>query len=394
MVTATLRLKKNAERRLLGGHLWIYSNEVAVAQTPLHAFTPGQQAVIEAHNGKPVGCGYVNPHSLICARLISRNPAETLDKKLLSERLTRALQLRQRFFPQPFYRLVFGDSDYLPGLIVDRYNDVLVVQITTAGMEAVKEELKAALLEVLQPQAILLRNDSGIRELEGLPRYVEPLFGEPPQQVAIEENNARFLAPIWQGQKTGWFYDHRFNRARLRDYVAGKRVLDVFSYCGAWGVQAARFGASEVTCIDSSAQALVWLTENAELNKVSNKVKTINDDAFVALTQLHAAKEQFDVIILDPPAFIKRRKDLTEGVNAYHRLNQLALRLLSPDGILISASCSLHLQHDDLLNILRAAASRNNRELQILEQGHQALDHPLHPAIAETNYLKAFFCRA
>jgi 23S rRNA (cytosine1962-C5)-methyltransferase len=238
-MTSSLRLKKHEERRLRAGHLWIYSNEIDVKQTPLTQFTPGQPVIIEAYNGNLLGSGYVNPHSLICARLLSRNPDELLNKNLLIKRLKQALLLREQLFTQPYYRLVFAESDLLPGLIVDRYGDTLVVQLTTAGMESIKQSLCEALLEVIKPCAILLRNDSNVRELENLPKAIEILYGNPAKTVEIIEHDCRFNIPIWEGQKTGWFYDQRYNRAQLQKYVNNKRVLDVFSYIGAWSVQAA-----------------------------------------------------------------------------------------------------------------------------------------------------------
>ena len=273
---------------------------------------------------------------------------------------------------------------------MDRYGDVLVAQINTAGMERVKQEISQALEEVLHPKAILLRSDSAIREMEGLPRLVEPLYGSPPDQVELIENDVHFKAAIKEGQKTGWFYDHRVNRLAMKKYVSGKRVLDLFCYTGAWGIQAACWGANEVWCVDSSAPALGWLAENAQLNKVAEKVHTVNEDIFSFLNHTREEKELFDVIILDPPAFIKRRKDLKEGLNAYRRLNQMAVKLLNPGGILISASCSLHLTRENLVDILRTSGFRDDRMLQILEQGHQGPDHPVHPAIPETDYLKMF----
>ena len=202
-----LKLKKNEERRLLNGHVWIFSNEVDVTKTPLINFAPGQMVNIESYQGKLLGSAYVNPHSLICARLISRNNNIALNKTLLIERIKKALALRESLFTQPFYRLVYGDSDYLPGLIIDRFNDTLVVQITTAGMEKVKHELADALVELLQPKAILLRNDIASRTLEGLEQQIESLFGSPDYYVEIMENSTRFTIPIHTGQKTGWFYD-------------------------------------------------------------------------------------------------------------------------------------------------------------------------------------------
>lgn len=394
MELAPLILKKNEERRLRQGHVWVFSNEVDVARTPLTAFTPGQPVRIQGHDGRALGSAYVNPHSLICARLVSRDPAQPLERSLLVHRLNIALSLRQRLFPRPYYRLVHGESDGLPGLVVDRFDDVLVAQINTAGMELLKEELVTALQKVVKPRAILLRNDTPARALEGLESYVESALGEVPEAVAVEENGARFEAPLLSGQKTGWYYDHRDNRARMQRYVHGARVLDVFSYIGAWGMAAAVAGAERVTCVDASTRALDQVQRNAALNDAADRVETIEGDAFEALKGLRAERAQFDVVIVDPPAFIKRKKDAKEGIQAYRRLNQAALQLLGKDGILISASCSYHLQRDVFLDLLHQSARHLDRQLQILEQGHQGPDHPVHPAIAETDYLKCFIGRA
>ena len=296
-------------------------------------------------------------------------------------------------FPRPFGRLVYGEGDWLPGLVVDRYGNVLVAQITTAGMERLREEIVAALDEVVRPSAILLRNDVSSRELEGLQLYVESALGEVPERVQIEENGVRFEVPLLEGQKTGWFYDHRANRERTGRYVVGKRVLDVFSYLGGWGVQAAVTGAAEVLAIDSSEPALAGVRTNAELNAVAARVATLHSDAWDALEALKMDGRRFDVVILDPPALIKRKKDLKQGERAYRRLNQLAMEVLEPEGILVSASCSFHFGRDALRGVLLSASRRIGRELQILEQSGQAADHPVHPAIPETEYLKCFWGR-
>ncbi|MCL4315943.1 MAG: class I SAM-dependent rRNA methyltransferase [Gammaproteobacteria bacterium] len=388
-----LRLKKNEDRRLRAGHLWVFSNEVDTRLTPLASFTPGDAVEVTDSRGRVIGSAYVNPNALICARLISRRARQILDRPLLMTRLQRALALRTRSFEKPYYRLVYGEGDALPGLIVDRYGDVLVVQFTTAGMERVKNDIIQALVEALQPKAILLRNDSSMRALEGLERTIEPAYGNVPERVMLEENGARFEAPLLTGQKTGWFYDHRLNRARVQHYARGKRVLDVFSYLGAFGIQAALGGAREVLCVDSSEQALEFVKRNAALNGVTERVATLHSDAFDALKSLHAQGERYDVVILDPPAFIKRKKDMAAGVAAYQRLTQLALQLLTDDGLLLSASCSFHLARAELRDILRKSAVEQDCQLQIIEQGHQGPDHPVHPAIPETDYLKAFLAR-
>lgn len=388
-----LRLKKSEDRRLRAGHLWVFSNEVDTRLTPLTNFAAGDAVEITDSRGKVIGSAYINPNTLICARLISRRAQQILDRPLLMARLKRALALRTRLFEKPYYRLVYGEGDALPGLIVDRYGDVLVAQLTTAGMERVKNDVVHALVELLQPKALLLRNDSPMRALEGLELTTEPVHGNVPERVTLEENGARFEAPLLTGQKTGWFYDHRLNRARLQHYVRGKRVLDVFSYLGAFGIQAAVSGAREVLCVDSSEQALEFVKRNAALNGVMERVATRHSDAFEALKSLHAQGERYDIVILDPPAFIKRKKDMAAGTAAYQRLNQLAMQLLPDDGLLLSASCSFHLARAELRDILRKSAEGHGYQLQILEQGHQGPDHPVHPAIPETDYLKAFLAR-
>lgn len=393
MNLAPLRLKKNEDRRIRAGHVWVFSNEIDIGATPLDAFAPGQLADFQDYAGKSLGNGYVNPHSLICGRLVSRDPDYVLGKSLLVHRLKVALSLRERLFAKPYYRLVYGEGDGVPGLIVDRYGDSLVAQINTAGIERVKNEVVTALQEVLRPARIVLRNDGAGRALEGLDSYVETVLGDAVAQVSLEENGVRFQAPILSGQKTGWFYDHRLNRARMQHYVRDKRVLDVFSYIGGWGVQAATAGATEVLCIDSSDTALAYLTHNAALNGVESRVRGQQGDAFAMLKNLRAERERFDVVILDPPAFIKRKKDFHAGQAAYQRLNQAAMQLLAKDGLLISASCSYHLSRENLRQVLLQTSRHVDRNLLILEQGHQGPDHPLLPAVPETEYLKAFICR-
>jgi len=393
MEIALLRLKPNQDRRLRAGHLWIYSNEVDTKATPLKAFEVGEPVVVQSAKGKFLGHGYVNPNSLICARLVSRDPEHLLDQSLIVHRLNIALALRERYYARPYYRLVFGEADGLPGLVVDRYGEHLVVQITTAGMEALREQVLAALLKVLKPASVLWRNDSSIRELEGLERYIEVAHGEVPDQVEVLEGDCRFEVSTMEGQKTGWFYDQAANRDLLMPQVAGKKVLDVCSYVGAWGVRAARAGADTVTCVDVSRSALEQVDANAALNGVSERVKTLRADAFDALRQLKASGEKFDVVVLDPPAFIKRKKDLKEGALAYRRLNEAAMGLLGRDGLLVTASCSFHMDRDHLLRTVQQAGRHADRHLQLLQVGQQSPDHPVHPAIIETAYLKAFYLR-
>jgi 23S rRNA (cytosine1962-C5)-methyltransferase len=386
-----LRLKPREERRLAGGHLWIFSNEVDTARTPLAGFATGALCRVVASNDRFLGYAYVNPHALICARILGRSPDYPPGKSLIVHRLQLALALRERLYARPYYRLVYGESDGLPGLVLDRFGDVIVGQIGTAGMEAIRPAILAALDKVVGPRTVIWKNDSGARELEGLPSYVETASGPPVEEAVVEENGVRFFVPMGQGQKTGWFYDQAANRHALLKYVPGKRVLDVFSYLGGWGLAAARAGASEVLCVDSSAPALEILQRSAAANDL--QVRSERADAFDALAALRESGEKFDVVVIDPPAFIKRRKDIPKGQAAYRKLNQLAMQVLSRDAILVSCSCSHHLAQDDLIVAIQQAARHVDRFAQLIEVGGHAPDHPIHPAIPETRYLKALFCR-
>lgn len=393
MNLATLRLRKFEDKRIRNGHLWVYSNEIDNKVTPIKSFEVGQSVLVEDANGKPLGLGYINPNNLLCVRIITRDYRTPIDRSLFVHKFKIALSLRQRIFEKPFYRVIYGESDGLPGLIVDRFGEHLVVQITTAGMEAQKENIIDALTKVFKSQSILLRNDSNSRKAEALSSDIQQALGETPQTIQIEENNTQFLIHPHTGQKTGWFYDHRVSRQQIAKYVDGKRVLDVFSYIGAFGLQMANAGASETWCIDISGKALDELYQNAELNKVADKVTCIEGDAFSAMSELKQQGEKFDVVIVDPPAFIKKKKDQKPGLKAYRKVNEAAMRLLNKDGILLSASCSMHLKVDELENSLLAGSRHLDKTLQIIEQCHQGQDHPVHPAIPETRYIKGFISR-
>ena len=391
-----LCLKRNEERRLRAGHLWVFSNEVDIAATPLTACAPGQLVVIENARGGPLGTAYVNPRSLICARLLTRRVLhdEAAVTALLQRRLADALALREHLYPTLHYRLVHAEGDGLPGLIVDRYGEHLVLQVSTAGMEARRDAIVAALVELLQPAGILARNDGFGRELEGLPTgEAEVVHGDVPEFGHVQEGGLDFRVPLRGGQKSGWYFDQRPNRERLRAYVGNGRVLDGFSYVGAWGLQAAAAGATQVLCVDASAPALALLNDNAQRNGFSDSVETRQGDAFDVLAALLDAGDRFDVVAIDPPAFIKRKRDSDTGREAYLRLNRLAMQLVAPGGFLISSSCSHHLAEADFRDLLRRAVLPLNRRLQLLERGRQGADHPQSPAMPEADYLKVAFCR-
>jgi len=386
-----LVLKPREERRIHAGHLWVYSNEVDVDATPLVEFAPGALAEIRSSGDRFLGYAYVNPHSLICARLLGRDRDYPPGKSLIVHRLKVALALRKRFHAAPYYRLVYGEGDLLPGLVVDRYGDVLVAQAGTAGMEAMKGQIQEALIKAVAPSALLWKNDSPVRELEGLPRYVETAFGTVPDTVEVPEGGVNFRVPLATGQKTGWYYDQTTNRALFARQAGGARVLDVFSYSGGFALQAMRAGAATATCIDSSAASLASAAASAEANGL--EVERLEGDAFETLEALAAERRRFDAVVVDPPAFVKRRKDHPKGLAAYRRVNQLAMQLLDRDGLLMSCSCSHHLLPGELVDAVQRAARHLERFAQLVAVGAQSPDHPVHPAIDETRYLRAFLFR-
>jgi 23S rRNA (cytosine1962-C5)-methyltransferase len=391
-VIPELRLKRGEDRRINAGHPWVFSNEVDIARTPLTSLPAGAAVRLVSSHDKFLGYAYVNPHSLICARIMSRDPDSPIGTSLIVHRLNVALALRQRLSAEPYGRLAFGESDQLPGLVLDRFDDVIVGQIATQGMEALRPAVESAVRKVLNPRVLYWKNDSGARELEQLPAFSGAAFGEPPAQLRVLEAGIDFMAPLAEGQKTGWFYDQTANRALLGRFLPqGARVLDVCSYVGAWAITALRHGAGRATCVDTSAAALEFAKNNAVA--AGYELEAMRGDAFEVLKNLHESGERFDAVILDPPAFIKRRKDIPQGQAAYRKLNQLAMNLLGRDGLLVSCSCSYHLPEEQLVTAVQAAARHSARFAQVLAFGGQSPDHPVHPAIPESRYLKALFCR-
>lgn len=385
---AALRLRRGEDGRIRDGHSWVFSNEVDVAKTPLQSFLPGQHVLIVDDRERPLGVGYVNPNALIAARIITRDPALNPDRRLIAARLATALSLRMRLHDSPHYRVVFGESDGLPGLVLDRFDDVVVGQISTVGMEMMRVDVEAAVAEVLAPRCLVWKNAGSVRQFEALPEYVEAGIGELPGGVRVHEGGVEFAVDPVRGQKTGWFYDQRANRDLLERFVRGARVLDCFSYVGAWGIRAAALGAAEVTCLDASAQAVGQIASNAALNGLAERVRPVQGDAFEVLRDLRQQRRRFDVVIVDPPAFAKRRKDFPEARTAYRRINELALRVLADDGILVSCSCSFHMPREPFIDAVGHGAARLGRSYRVLTHLGQAPDHPILPAIPETAYLK------
>ncbi len=382
LTVRSIKLKKKEERRVLRGHPWIFSNEI---HDDLRGFTAGEIVDVTDHSGGLIGRGYINPATLIAVRLLTRK-REEISHDFLRARIAAARDMRLRLGFGNSFRAVFSEGDGLPGLIVDKYEDTLVVQSLTAGIERMLEDVITALKDVFSPNAVVLRNKSISRALEGLPLETRVAFGQVPGPVIIEESGIKYKVDVLEGQKTGFFFDQRENRQAIRDLVNGRRTLDGFCYIGAWALNAARFGASEVIGIDSSQKAVASAMENAALNGLSVKFKTA--DAFEELRALEKQKERFGCIILDPPAFVKSRAKVREGLKGYKEINLRAMRLLERGGALITCSCSRHIDRELFTEMLIDAAYSAGRQAKLLEMRSQSRDHPSLLAAKETQYLK------
>ena len=347
---------------------------------------PGELVQLETDNGAPLGIFMFNPHSLITARLLDRDPTAAIDVDWLRARLREAIALRERVCDTNFHRLVHAEADRLPGLIIDRYDDVAVLQANTAGMDRLTPLIVEALTGLLPLRAVVARNDSGARRQEGLPESVALLFGED-ASVEVMEGGVRFPVDPMSGQKTGWYFDQRPNRDRVAALADGARVLDVFSHVGAFGLRCAVAGAREVTLVDSSAPALAQAEQAAAMNGVAERVHVRRDDAFDAMTSL--AGERFDIVVCDPPAFARTRKDTEAGLRAYGRMARLAAPLVAPGGFLLVASCSHHAPLDSWAGQIAFGLHRARRDGRILFTGGAGPDHPVHPHLPESAYLKA-----
>ena len=381
-------LRAGEDRRVRAGHPWAFSNEILMdAETK--ALPAGSLAILRAPGGEALGLVTFNPHSLIAARLLTSNPEATIDALFLGRRLAQATALRDRLIGVPYYRLIHAEADGLPGVIVDRFGDALVVQVNSAGMDRLTPVLLEALEAELSPKTIVLKNDSPVRELEGLKREVTVAKGNG-GPIELLENGAKFVADLSEGQKTGWFYDQRDNRRFMAGLAKDANVLDVYSYSGGFGVLAAKQGAKSVVCIDRSAAALDAARQAATLNGVDKAVSFEKSEAFEALEKLGGTSaKKFDVVICDPPAFVKSRKDLKTGAQGYRKLVRLAAPLVTRGGFLFVASCS-HLVDSPLFaEQVRRGLRDAERNGRILLSSGAALDHPVHPGLPETAYLKA-----
>jgi 23S rRNA (cytosine1962-C5)-methyltransferase len=383
MSRKTIILPKGRRARL--GSPWIFSNEIRMDEAA-KAIAPGSIVNVRGEDGREFGTGYFNPKSLIAVRLLSDACDATIDRDFFSTRIGRALALRAAFYDKPFYRLAHAEGDGLPGLVIDRFDDVVTVQIGTAGMEKQLDNIVAALEARLKPKTIILRNDAPSRALEGLDSYVRAAKGEG-ARIALEENGCRYLADLAQGQKTGWYYDQRDNRAFIAGLAKGKSVLDAYSYTGGFGLLAAKAGAREVVCLDSSAPALALAEESARTSKLI--IQAVKADVFEELERLIAAEETFDIVVADPPPFVKSKKDLEPGAKAYRKLAKLAAQVTAPGGILLIASCSHNIPPDRFAAECAAGVTRNGRVATLIRSAGAGPDHPVHPLLPESAYLKA-----
>ena len=382
-----IRLRAKEGRRVKSGAPWAFSNEI-VMDGAAKSLAPGTLVELAADDGTKLGTGYFNPKSLIAVRLLAKPDAE-IGPDFFIAKLRHALALRERFYDAPFYRLVHAEGDGLPGVVVDRFGDTAVVQIATAGMERLKDHLLQALDAVIAPANVLLRNDVPARALEGLDSYVEAARGNVPQRIRVQENGITYLADLMGGQKSGWYYDQRDNRAYMASLAKNARVLDAYCYSGGFGVLAAARGAKEVVGLDSSDAALGLAAEAAAANGVAERCKWVKCDVFEELERLAQSQSRFDIVICDPPPFVPARKDLEPGARAYRKLARLAAQLVSPGGFLFVASCSHNMPADRFAAECAAGISRARRNAALIHQAGAGADHPVHPMLPETAYLKA-----
>ncbi len=388
---AKVRLKRNEEKRLQAGHPWVYRTEIEEIYGP---FEPGDIVEVEDSRGKFIGRGYINPASMITVRLLTYERAEEINEAFWRRRLSAAWNYRQKVLQgadTDSCRVVFGEADFLPGFIVDKFGPYLVVQSLALGIDRFQETLVKLLDELIQPEGIYERSDAAVRKLEGLELRTGFLKGNFDPVVIIRENGIRFYVDIAQGQKTGYFLDQRENRAAIRPLVAGARVLDCFCHTGSFSVHAARYGAREVLGLDISEKAIEMARRNAALNGYEDICSFKVANVFDALREMERSGERYDVVILDPPAFVKSRKALEGAIRGYKEINLRAMKLLPPGGFLVTCSCSYHMPEDLFLKVVFSAARDARRRLRLLARRGQAADHPVLFGYEESSYLKCLF---
>ncbi len=381
-----LRLKKNCEDAVCAGMPWIYGGDIIQSSELLH-LPPGGLVAVENHKGTPIGTGYFNTKSQIACRVLTLK-REPVDIAFFQTCLEQALARREKIVGVPYYRLAYSEADGLPGLLIDRFGDILVVQVSTAGMERLQPLWMAALENMLHPKAIVLRGDIPARALEGLKQEVIIAGGNAPELVELQENGCVYYADLIHGQKTGWFYDQRDNRRMMAELAKGKTVLDVYSHSGGFGILAVVRDAAHVTCVDSSGTALQLAAKAADRNGVAERCDTLQGDAFVLMEQLRGQGKRFDIVLADPPAFVKSKKDIAAGLKGYAKVARLAAGLVKPGGLLFVASCSHHAGRSAFNKAVEDGIAKAGRTCVIRKQTGAAPDHPRHPHLPQNEYLK------
>lgn len=387
-LVGVIRLKKGCDDLVSRGMPWIFGGDIVESSDLLH-LPPGSLVAIENIKGHPLGTGYFNGKSQIACRVLTL-AREKIDMGFFKARLAKALAQREKFIGVPYYRLAHSESDGLPGLLIDRFGDTLVAQVGTAGMERLQPLWLAALEELLHPKAILLRNDVSARRLEGLKEAVAVIKGSVPEVVDVQENGCIYLADLLHGQKTGWFYDQRDNRKMIADLAKDKNLLDVYSHSGGFGLLAAKHGA-QVTLVDSSKPALELAAKAAARNGVM--LDYLAGDAFATMEQLHKEGNRYDIVLADPPAFVKTKKDIAAGLKGYEKVARLAAQLVKPGGLLFVASCSHHASRSAFNKAVQDGIAKSGCRADILKQAGAAPDHPRHPMLPQSEYLKGILLR-
>jgi 23S rRNA (cytosine1962-C5)-methyltransferase len=383
-----VRLLPGHDKRVALGHPWVFSNEIAM-DAATKALPPGILVTLLTANGKTLGVASFNPHTLVAARLFHRDAGVAIDEGFFISRLERALLMRRRLYEEPCYRVIHAEADGLPGIVLDRFGDVLSCQINTAGMARLEDEFLGALQKIFKPRAVVLRNDTAARQLEGLSGEERVAVGTLDPPVEITENGTKFLIDPLGGQKTGWFYDQRENRRFVSRFAAGARVLDLYCFAGGFGITAARAGADEVLLLDTSKAALDWATSSAKLNDVGARCRFVRGEAFAELERFAAQGERFDLVIADPPAFARSKKDLGPALRGYRKLARLSAALVAKGGVLFIASCSHQVEPEAFATEVRRGIHDAQRDGRVILSSGAAPDHPVHPFLPESAYLKA-----
>ena len=380
---ATVTLRKTRETRVRGGHPWIYASEIEKVEG---AFENGDIVDVADFRGKFIGRGFYNPQSQISLRILTRND-EPCDRAFFARRIRDAWDYRKLLCDPMSCRLIYSESDFLPGLVVDKFADVLVLQSLSLGIERIKDMLCDLLMEIVQPEGIWERSDVPVRRLEGLEQTTGLLRGEVPDEVDMVENGIHFLVDVKHGQKTGFFLDQKQNRAALKPLCKGARVLDCFCHNGSFALHAAKYGAASVLGVDISEEALVVARENARINGFDN-VTFEAHNCFDLLRELTDNGAQYDLVILDPPAFTKNKAAVQSAIRGYKEINLRGLKLTRPGGFLVTCSCSQHVLPEMFQDVICQAARDAKKRIRLVEYRTQGYDHPILPQSVETKYLK------